>query len=113
MPYDRRRPLRWHAGRAVQCTEAGTSDFLSVRHVNLVRYSDDLQTIVPNVAKGWEWNDDYHPADFHLRKVTSGRTARPSHRADVKFWYDNLMMDPNVFEKPKDYVLVARQADDG
>ncbi|MEL6103030.1 MAG: ABC transporter substrate-binding protein, partial [Pseudomonadota bacterium] len=30
-------------------TEAGTSDFLSIRHVNLVRYSDDLQTIVPNV----------------------------------------------------------------
>ena len=25
-------------------TEAGTSDFLSVRHVNLVRYSDDLTT---------------------------------------------------------------------
>ena len=34
-------------------TEAGTSDFLSTRHVNLVRYSDDLQTIVPNVAKSW------------------------------------------------------------
>ncbi len=32
-------------------TEAGTSDFLSVRHVNLVRFSDDLQTIVPNIAK--------------------------------------------------------------
>ena len=31
-------------------TEAGTSDFLSVRHVNLVRYLDDLTTIVPNVA---------------------------------------------------------------
>ena len=31
-------------------TEAGRSDFLSTRHVNLVRYSDDLQTIVPNVA---------------------------------------------------------------
>jgi peptide/nickel transport system substrate-binding protein len=39
--------------------EAGTSDLLSVRHVNLVRYSDDLQTIVPNIAKGWEWNDDF------------------------------------------------------
>ncbi|MCY4470579.1 MAG: hypothetical protein OXC08_17835, partial [Thiotrichales bacterium] len=26
-------------------TEAGTSDFLAIRHVNLVRYSDDLQTI--------------------------------------------------------------------
>ena len=32
-------------------TEAGTSDFLAIRHVNLVRYSDDLQTIVPNVEE--------------------------------------------------------------
>jgi len=40
-------------------TEAGTSDFLSVRHVSLLRYSDDLQTIVPNVAKSFDWNDDF------------------------------------------------------
>ena len=40
-------------------TEAGTSDLLSVRHVNLVRFSDDLVTIVPNVAKSWTWNDDF------------------------------------------------------
>ncbi|MCZ6773760.1 MAG: ABC transporter substrate-binding protein, partial [Proteobacteria bacterium] len=40
-------------------TEAGTSDLLSVRHVNLVRFSDDLTTIVPNIAKSWSWNDDF------------------------------------------------------
>ena len=49
-------------------TEAGTSDFLSVRHVNLVRYADDLQTIVPNVAKGWDWNSDFTQLTFHLRE---------------------------------------------
>lgn len=32
-------------------TESGTSDLLSIRHVNLVRYHDDLQTIVLNIAK--------------------------------------------------------------
>ena len=36
-------------------TEAGTSDLLSTRHVNFVRYHDDLTTIVPNVAKDYEW----------------------------------------------------------
>ena len=25
----------------------------------------------------------------------------------MKFWYDNLSLDPKIFEKPKDYVLVA------
>ncbi|MEP2532179.1 ABC transporter substrate-binding protein [Shimia sp.] len=88
-------------------TEAGTSDFLSVRHVNLVRYSDDLQTIVPNIAKSWEWNADFTQLTFKLRKGHKWSDGEPFTSADVLFWYDNLMMDTNIFEKPKDYVTVA------
>ena len=90
-------------------TEAGTSDFLSVRHVNLVRYSDDLATIVPNVAKSWEWNDDFTQLTFTLRKGHKWSDGAPFTSADVKFWHDNLMLDTNIFEKPKDYVTVAGQ----
>ena len=88
-------------------TEAGTSDFLSVRHVNLARYSDDLSTIVPNVAKGWEWNDDYTELTFHLRKGHKWSDGAPFTAEDVKFWYDDLALDSNVIPKAKDYVLVA------
>ncbi|MEO3415245.1 ABC transporter substrate-binding protein [Roseovarius sp. CAU 1744] len=88
-------------------TEAGTSDFLSVRHVNLVRYSDDLQTIVPNIAKSWEWNDDFTQLTFTLRKGHKWSDGAPFTSADVKFWHDNLMLDTNIFEKPKDYVTVG------
>ncbi|MCP3968896.1 MAG: ABC transporter substrate-binding protein [Rhodobacteraceae bacterium] len=88
-------------------TEAGTSDFLSTRHVNLVRYSDDLQTIVPNIAKSWEWNDDFTQLTFNLRKGHKWSDGAPFTSADVKFWYDNLALDSKVIEKPKDYVLVA------
>ena len=90
-------------------TEAGTSDFLSVRHVNLVRYSDDLQTIVPNVAKSWKWNDDFTQLTFYLRKGQKWSDGAPFTSADVKFWHDNLMLDTNIFEKPKDYVTVGGQ----
>ncbi len=88
-------------------TEAGTSDFLSVRHVNLVRYLDDLQTIVPNIAKDWEWNDDFTQLTFFLRKGHKWSDGAPFTADDVKFWYDNLSLDPKVIEKAKDYVLVA------
>lgn len=88
-------------------TEAGTSDFMSTRHVNLVRYSDDLQTIVPNIAKGWEWNADYTELTFFLRRGHKWSDGQPFTAEDVKFWYDNLALDPKVIEKPKDYVLVA------
>ncbi|MCC6197729.1 MAG: ABC transporter substrate-binding protein, partial [Burkholderiales bacterium] len=38
--------------------ESGTAEVLSWRQVNLVRLSDDLSTIVPNVAKSWTWSAD-------------------------------------------------------
>ena len=88
-------------------TEAGTSDFLALRHVNLVRYSDDLQHIVPNVARDWEWNKDYTQLTFFLRKGHKWSDGHPFTAEDVKYWYDNLSLNPKIYEKPKNYVLVA------
>jgi len=88
-------------------TESGTSDFLSIRHVNLVRYSDDLKTIVPMVAKSWKWNTDFTQLTFYLREGHKWSDGAPFTAEDVKFWYDNLALDSKVIEKPKDYVLVA------
>lgn len=87
--------------------EAGTSDLLSVRHVSLVRYSDDLTTIVPNVAKSWDWNSDFTQLTFKLRKGHKWSDGAPFTSADVKFWYDDMVFDTNIIKKPKDYVLVA------
>ncbi|MEO1493971.1 MAG: ABC transporter substrate-binding protein, partial [Pseudomonadota bacterium] len=88
-------------------TEAGTSDFLSVRHVNFVRFSDDLSTIVPNIAKGWEWNDDFSQLTFFLRKGHKWSDGAPFTADDVKFWYDNLNFDENVIGTPKDFLLAG------
>ncbi len=88
-------------------TEAGTSDFLSVRHVNFVRFGDDLQTIVPNVAKGWEWNEDFTQLTFFLRNGHKWSDGAPFTADDVKFWYDNLNFDENVIGKPKDFLLAG------
>ena len=107
VPYD---TIGKHGGQLdvlSNATEAGTSDFLSVRHVNLVRFSDDLQTIVPNVAKGWKWNDDFSQLTFFLRKGHKWSDGAPFTAHDVKFWYDDLNFDTNVIEKPKDYLLAG------
>ncbi|MEO0681379.1 MAG: ABC transporter substrate-binding protein [Pseudomonadota bacterium] len=86
-------------------TEAGTSDFLSVRHVNLVRFADDLATIVPNIAKSWSWNDDFTELTFELRAGHKWSDGAPFTSADVEFWLNGLALDGNVIESPKDYVL--------
>lgn len=88
-------------------TEAGTSDFLSIRHVSLVRYSDDLETIVPNVAKSWEWNADFTELTMTLRKGHKWSDGAPFTSEDVRFWLEDLALDSNIIEKPKDYVLAG------
>ncbi|MEL6550289.1 MAG: ABC transporter substrate-binding protein [Pseudomonadota bacterium] len=88
-------------------TEAGTSDFLSIRHVNLVRYSDDLTTIVPNVAKSWEWNDDFTELTMTLREGHKWSDGAPFTSEDVRFWLENLSLDANIRENAADYVLAG------
>jgi len=78
-------------------TEAGTSDLLSVRHVNLVRFDNDLQTIVPNVARSWEWNDDFTKLTFHLRKGHKWSDGEPFTAEDIVFWYDDLILNKDIF----------------
>ena len=88
-------------------TEAGTSDMLSTRHVNLVRFADDLSTVVPNVAKEYEWNSDFTTLTFTLRKGHKWSNGEPFVARDVEFWYEDLMMNTNIREKPYPYLLVG------
>ncbi len=71
--------------------ESGTSEILSWRHVNLVRLSDDLQTLVPNVAKSWEWNDDFTSLTMTLRKGHKWSDGTPFTSDDVVFYIDDLI----------------------
>ena len=78
-------------------TEAGTSDFLSVRHVNLVRYGEDYVTIEPNVAKGWTWNDDFTELTVELREGHKWSDGAPFTSADVEFWLNDLILNSDVY----------------
>ncbi|MBC8505787.1 MAG: ABC transporter substrate-binding protein, partial [Chloroflexi bacterium] len=78
-------------------TESGTSDFLAVRHVNLVRFSDDYVTFEPYVAKSWEWNDDFTEITFFLREGQKWSDGAPFTTADVAFWLNDLVLNPEVF----------------
>ncbi len=76
--------------------ESGNSEFLSVAHVNLVRFSDDLQTIVPNVAKDFQWNADFTELIMHTRKGHKWSDGQPFTAEDVAFWYNDIQLDPDL-----------------
>ncbi|MEX2542936.1 MAG: ABC transporter substrate-binding protein [Trueperaceae bacterium] len=76
--------------------ESGTSEFLSWRQVNLVRMSDDLRTIVPNVAKSWTWNDDLSAITFVLREGHKWSDGSPFTADDVVFYIDDLVKNQEL-----------------
>ncbi|MEZ5825992.1 MAG: ABC transporter substrate-binding protein [Geminicoccaceae bacterium] len=88
-------------------TESGTSDLLSVRHVNFVRYADDLQTVVPNVARAWAWNDDFTVLTITLRTGHKWSDGEPFTAGDVAFWYNDIILNPDVYDKTPDRWLFA------
>ena len=107
MPYDTIGQYGGAITGLAKGTESGTSDLLSIRHVNFVRYSDDLQTLVPNIAKAWEWNDDYTQLTIVLREGHKWSNGEAFTAADVEFWMNDIILNPDVYEKTPDRWLFA------
>jgi peptide/nickel transport system substrate-binding protein len=76
--------------------ESGNSEFLSARHVNLVRMADDLVTVVPNVAKHYEWNSDYTELTIVLRTGHKWSDGEPFTADDVLFWYNDIILNKDL-----------------
>jgi len=78
--------------------ESGTSGFMSTRAVNLFRYSDDLLTIAPYVAKGWEYNDDFTELTVFLREGHKWSDGEPFTAEDIEFWFNDIKLNKEYYE---------------
>jgi peptide/nickel transport system substrate-binding protein len=76
--------------------ESGNSEILSWRQVNLVRLLDDLRTVVPNVAKAWQWNDDLSEITFTLRKGHKWSDGAPFSADDFMFYMDDMIKNTEM-----------------
>ena len=76
--------------------ESGTSEILSWRQVNLVALNEDLQTLVPNVAKSWKWNKDFSSITIALRKGHKWSDGEPFTSDDVVFYIDDLIKNKDL-----------------
>jgi peptide/nickel transport system substrate-binding protein len=76
--------------------ESGTSEVMAWRHANIVRFSDDVSTIVPNVAKSWKWNDNYTEITFTLRKGHRWSDGAPFTTDDVVFYMNDIILNKEI-----------------
>ncbi len=76
--------------------ESGTSEILSWRQVNLVRLDPTDNTIVPDVAKSWEWNADKSEITFTLREGHKWSDGDDFTSDDVVFWVNDIMRNEEL-----------------
>lgn len=76
--------------------ESGNSEYMSWRHANLMRFADDLVTIVPNLAKDFEVNEELTEFTFYLRKGHKWSDGHPFTTADVQFWWEDIIMNEEL-----------------
>ena len=76
--------------------ESGTSEILSWRQANFVRFSDDNRTIVPNVVKSWKWNQNYSKITFFLRKGHRWSDGAPFTADDVVFYFNDIILNKKI-----------------
>jgi len=103
VPYDAVGQYGGRLSGASIAPEAGNSEWLSVRHVNLLRFADDMQTIVPNMAKAFEWNDDYTELTVTLRKGHKWSDGQPFTTDDIVFWWDDIVMNKDLYPDVPSY----------
>ncbi|MBL4786175.1 MAG: ABC transporter substrate-binding protein [Cohaesibacteraceae bacterium] len=81
---------------AAGALESGTSEILSWRQVNLVRLDPTDNSIVPDVAKSWAWNDDKTEITFTLRKGHKWSDGNDFTSDDVVFWVNDIMRNKEL-----------------
>lgn len=79
--------------------ETGNAEILSWRQANLVRFSSDNRTIVPNVAKSWMWNKDYSQITFFFRKGHRWSDGEPFTADDMLFYMEDIILNKAIHDK--------------
>jgi len=83
---------------------SGGLDVETTRIQELAVFSPDLQSVVPNVAKGLELSDDYKTLTIFLRKGMKWSDGEPFTADDVLFWYKDILLNDQLFpSKPKEW----------
>jgi len=63
---------------------------------DLVRWSPDAKTVVPNAVKSYEVSEDAKTFTFHLRKGMKWSDGAPFTADDILFWYEDVLLNKDL-----------------
>ena len=70
--------------------------YRNLGYEQLVRWNDDFTEVEPNVAESFSANDDATEFTFTLRDGMKWSDGEPFTSADVMFWYEDVISNPEI-----------------
>ena len=102
----------WHRGALGPRGIEVTTERRMMRE-GLLRWDAQGEEIVPNLAKGWEVDDEGKVFTFHLREGVRWSDGHPFNAEDIIFWYESVLKNsqltpsvPRTFRRGDDPVRV-------
>ncbi len=74
----------------------GGAECWTARTQPLLMISPDLKSVSPNVAKGWEFSEDYKTLTIYLRRGMKWSDGAPFTADDFVFWYEDLLSNDQL-----------------
>jgi len=86
----------------VRAPTGGGAETVTARVQHLFMLSPDLNTVIPNIAKGWDLSNDYKTLTVYLRKGMKWSDGVPFTADDIMFWYNDILLNDELTPvKPK------------
>lgn len=86
-----------------------------LRYGGIVRWSSDMKSVVPDVAKNWDMSDNAKVFTFHLRKGMKWSDGVPFTADDVMFYFEDILSNkeltpifPTYFMSGGEFVKVKK-----
>lgn len=74
---------------------------------HLAAFSTNWDTIFPNIARSIEMSEDNTVATVTLRRGMKWSDGVPVTTADIMFWYENIMLHPDLPNLPSTFVVAG------
>ncbi len=74
--------------------------YLGIGYEPLVRWDPALEGILPNLAVDWEVLDEGREFVFRLRRGVRWSDGQPYTAADILFWYEHVLKNPELTPAP-------------
>ncbi|HXH82920.1 MAG TPA: ABC transporter substrate-binding protein [Candidatus Tectomicrobia bacterium] len=90
-----------HEESTISTVQAASPCFNNLLYFDPAKKQESADTLIPELAEKWEWQDGYRTLRFSLRRDVKWHDGKPFTAQDVKYTFDMVRGAPDAKARPK------------